>query len=77
MRPAYKDKQRYVPGQRRDLFIMVQLSPTLPGTDEGWIYGTVTPDRKRVTSIGRVDNCMSCHTSAPHGRLFGLPGEDW
>ena len=32
---------------------------------------------KRVTSVGRVDNCMSCHTTAPHGRLFGLPGDDW
>jgi hypothetical protein len=44
-----------------------------PGSDAGWIYGTVAPDGT-VTSAGRVANCMGCHTSdARRERLFGLP----
>ncbi len=42
-------------------------------TDEGWVYGTVTPDGKSVTSAGRVASCMACHEKADHHRLFGLP----
>ncbi len=40
--------------------------------DEGWGYGTISVDRKTVSSAGRVASCMRCHDSAPHGRLFGL-----
>ena len=62
----------YQAGEQRDLFIMTRLDPSTPGTDNGWIYGTVTADGKHVTSAGRVESCMSCHADAPHGRLFGL-----
>ena len=44
----------------------------MEGTDAGWIYGTLTPDGKTVTSAGRVQRCMDCHDVAPHDRLFGL-----
>jgi hypothetical protein len=59
-------------GEQGHLFIMVKLDPSTPGTDEGWVYGTVTPDGKQVTCAGRVESCMGCHRDAPHDRLFGL-----
>jgi hypothetical protein len=59
-------------GEQGHLFIMVKLDPSTPGTDEGWVYGTVTPDGKQVTCAGRVESCMGCHSDAPHDRLFGL-----
>lgn len=64
-----KDK-RLEPG---DLFIMFKLDPQTPGTDQGWVYGTVSADGKAVTSSGRVASCMKCHEDAQHDRMFGLP----
>jgi hypothetical protein len=68
------------------LFVMYRPSDPGDDSDDGWIYGTVAYERRaeapdaggswlepRVTSAGRVDGCMGCHTRAPHGRLFGLP----
>jgi hypothetical protein len=60
------------PSTKSALFIMMKSAPDTPDTDEGWIYGTLTPDGKTVTSAGRVQSCMACHQAAPHGRLFGL-----
>ncbi len=56
----------------KDLFVMTKIaSGPAPGTDDGWIYGTVAPDGS-VTSAGRVKRCMGCHDDgATHERLFG------
>ncbi len=62
----------YRTGRRTALFIMLKLDPATPNTDEGWVYGTVTPDAKTVTSSGRVASCMKCHVDAPRDRLHGL-----
>jgi hypothetical protein len=70
---ALRDGKLYHAGQKGDLFIMLKLDPGTPDTDNGWVYGTVTPDGKTVTSAGRVESCMKCHLKAPHDRLFGLP----
>ncbi|MBX9693201.1 MAG: cytochrome P460 family protein, partial [Cyanobacteria bacterium] len=59
-------------GPKSGLYIMFKTDPKAADTDEGWVYGTVTADGKTITSAGRVESCMSCHLSAPHGRLFGL-----
>jgi len=67
------DGKHYRAGEKGPLFVMFQTAPDTPGTDDGWVYGTLTPDGKTVTSVGRLENCMSCHQKAPHGRLFGLP----
>lgn len=67
------DGKPYRPGKQASLFIMVKTDPKTPGTDQGWVYGTVTRDGKRVTSAGRVQSCMGCHQSAPRDRMFGLP----
>jgi hypothetical protein len=71
--PATKDGKRIGAGKRIGLFVMFRLDPKTPGTDDGWVYGTVAADAKTVTSVGRVPACMACHEKAPHGRLFGLP----
>jgi hypothetical protein len=72
---AKRDGHLYRATRKSALFIMYKVDPTTPGTDEGWVYGTVSADGKQVTSAGRVESCMRCHQKAPHDRLFGLPKE--
>jgi hypothetical protein len=72
---ARKGGKVYHAKEKLGLFIMFKLGPKTPGTDNGWVYGTVTADGKKVTSAGRVESCMGCHKDAPHDRLFGLPGK--
>lgn len=52
-------------------YVVLKVAPGTPGTDAGWVYGTVTPEGE-VTSAGRVASCMGCHVSAPYDRVFGL-----
>ncbi len=72
--PVQRDGRAYWPGQRRELFIMHRMEAAAPGTDEGWVYGTVSADGKRVTSVGRIVSCMGCHAQAAHDRQFGVWG---
>jgi hypothetical protein len=58
--------------KQADLFVMMKLTPETPGTDDGWVYGTVTADGKKVTAAGRIASCMKCHVEAKCDRLFGL-----
>jgi hypothetical protein len=58
-------------GDAAGLFVMHKLAPDTPGTDQGWIYGTV--DRHGVvTAAGAVASCMRCHEGAAEDRRFGL-----
>lgn len=67
------DGQRLKTGEQAGLYVMAKVGATdMPGTDAGWIYGTLTADGRTVTSAGRVQSCMDCHDVAPHERLFGL-----
>ncbi|HEV7559020.1 MAG TPA: cytochrome P460 family protein, partial [Kofleriaceae bacterium] len=62
----------YTTGAKKDLFVMTKIGGDKSGSDDGWIYGTVTPDGV-VTSAGRVETCMHCHDDqATHERLFGI-----
>ena len=62
----------YTVGAKKDLFVMTKIGGDKPGSDDGWVYGTVSPDGA-VTSAGRVETCMHCHDDqATHERLFGL-----
>jgi len=67
--------KKWTLGERRELFIMARLDAKTEGSDNGWVYGTVSADGKSVTSSGRVSSCMACHEKAGEGRLFGLPGK--
>lgn len=65
------DGQRLRAGSPNGLFVMAKVA-ALAGTDEHWIYGTVSTAGV-VTSAGRVANCMQCHQDgATHERLFGV-----
>jgi hypothetical protein len=64
--------KRYRADRQTDLFIMFKTEPQTPGTDNGWVYGTVTPDGNRVTSAGRVTACMDCHQHCQPDRVFGF-----
>jgi hypothetical protein len=67
-----KDDKVYKAAKQADLFIMMKFDSRTPNTDEGWVYGTVTPDGKTVATAGRVASCMKCHRDAKYDRLFGL-----
>ncbi len=67
-----KDGQAYTTGESAGLYIMFKLEPDTAGTDNGWVYATVTADGNTITASGKVDSCISCHQDAPHDRLFGL-----
>ena len=59
-------------GKKQGLYIMEKTEAA--DSDAGWVYATVTPDGRTVTSFGKVASCMSCHVDAPKDRIFGLPG---
>lgn len=58
-------------GASAGLFVMHKLAADTPGTDQGWVYGTVDPSGA-VTSAGAVASCMGCHQDATEDRRFGL-----
>ncbi|HET6582755.1 MAG TPA: hypothetical protein VFG69_04895, partial [Nannocystaceae bacterium] len=68
---AVRDGKPFRAGDAIGLFVMIQLASARPGTDDGWIYGTVAPDGT-VTSASDVGACRDCH-GARQNRLFGLP----
>ena len=69
---ATKDGRTFRATEPAGLFLMYRVERGSPDSDEGWIYATVSTDR-RVTASGRIESCMGCHEAAPHGRLFGVP----
>lgn len=69
---ATRDGKSFHAGELKALYVMLKLDPKTEGTDEGWVYGTLTADRKKVTSAGRVASCMNCHTRGTNDRMFGL-----
>jgi hypothetical protein len=70
---ARKGGKLYKAAKKADLFIMYKLDSATKDTDQGWVYGTVTADGKKVTAAGRLESCMKCHQKAAHDRVFGLP----
>jgi hypothetical protein len=72
---ARKGDKVFRAARQADLFIMMKLEPKTPGTDAGWVYATLTPDGKTVTSAGKIESCMGCHRAAKSDRLFGLRHE--
>ncbi len=70
--PYLRDGDRVYRASRfAGAYVVLKVAPDTPGTDAGWVYGTVTPDGE-VTSAGRVASCMGCHVSARHERVFGI-----
>jgi hypothetical protein len=65
-----EDGKTYRASQLAGVYFVIQKPLGTPGTDEGFVYGTVTASGE-VTSAGRVSSCMGCHVSAKHRRFFG------
>lgn len=65
-----EDGKTYRAGQLAGVYFVIEKPAGTPGTDDGFVYGTVTPTGE-VTSAGRVSSCMGCHAEAKHRRLFG------
>jgi len=76
LRPVVLDGGLWRAAERKGLFVMYQAPEGTPGTDAGWVYGTLTPDGREVTAQGRLAACMQCHLEAGPGRLFGLPRDE-
>jgi hypothetical protein len=70
-----RDGKTYRAVRQGELFVMFKLDPSTPDTDNGWVYGNVSADGKKVLGVGRLETCMKCHQDAAHDRLFGLPEE--
>lgn len=69
---AWQGEQAYVAKEKGPLFLMLKLAADTPGTDNGWVYATTSPDGTVVNEAGKLQNCMGCHEDAPRDRLFGL-----
>jgi len=69
---AVQGQDKYHAGDKKGLFIMFKTHENTPGTDHGWVYGTVSADAKRVLSVGRIKNCMQCHRDAAYDRQIGI-----
>lgn len=69
---ARHDGKSYIAGEKGPLFAMLKLAPDTAGTDNGWVYATLSPDGSQVTAAGKLQNCMECHVEATRDRLFGL-----
>lgn len=67
-----RDGKPWHAGKKESLYVLLKLDPKTEGTDAGWVYGTLTPDGKTVTSAGKVKTCMGCHTENTHDRMFGV-----
>lgn len=65
-----EDGKTYRAGEVASLFVVIEKPSGTSGTDEGFVYGTLTPTGQ-VTSAGRVASCMGCHTHAKYRRFFG------
>lgn len=66
--------KKSVPGEKYALFVMLKMAPATPNTDDGWVYGTVSPQGE-VTSSGRVQSCMECHQQTSNDRMFGVKSD--
>jgi hypothetical protein len=67
------DGKQYTTGEQKELFVMYKAEPDAPGTDNGWVYATMSADGTKVLTAGRIESCMECHTKAKTDRQFGLP----
>lgn len=66
-----EDGRTYRAGKLAGVYFVIETASAADGaTDEGFIYGTVTPSGE-VTSAGRVASCMGCHVEAKYRRFFG------
>lgn len=71
VRYIWFDSDDSVPSVPAAIVVMLKLDPTTPGTDEGWIYGSLSPDGKTVQEAGAIKGCIDCHKAQGKDRLIG------
>ena len=75
---THGDKTFYAK-EKAALFLMLRAEENNPWEMEnsvkGWVFATTTPDGKEITALGKIESCAGCHQDAPHGGLFGIPGD--
>ena len=58
-------------GDPGPVFFMHKLAPGTPGTDYGWVYGSMSPEG-HMYEVGAIASCMLCHNGAgTRNRQFG------
>ena len=65
------DSLHLVPATPRNYYIMFKSNATDYKTDNGWVYGIVTPDGKKVLQKGLIASCMRCHSESKTDRTLG------
>ena len=68
---AVDGAQQHHAGAFAGLFVMHRLAEDTPGTDRGWLYGTLDANGV-VTAVGALASCVKCHQDATEDRRFGL-----
>ncbi|OJY27797.1 MAG: hypothetical protein BGO98_41820 [Myxococcales bacterium 68-20] len=69
------DGRIYRASKLAGLYVVLEKPKGTPGTDEGFVYGTLTPAGE-ITSAGKIASCMGCHLQAKHRRFFGTSGRN-
>ena len=65
------DSLHLVPATPRNYYIMFKSNATDYKTDNGWVYGVVAPDGKKVLQKGLIASCMRCHSESKTDRTLG------
>ncbi|MCC6575195.1 MAG: cytochrome P460 family protein [Planctomycetes bacterium] len=66
-----RDGKTWKMGEKYALFVMLKLDPSTEGTDDGWVYATLSADGTKVTSSGIIKSCAGCHQDCAADRMFG------
>ena len=69
------DGRIYRASKLAGLYVVLEKPKGTPGTDDGFVYGTLTPAGE-ITSAGKVASCMGRHVQAKHRRFFGTSGRN-
>ena len=59
------------PTTRSNFYLMYKSNSKEYRTDNGWVYGMVSADGKRVIQKGLVASCMKCHDQSRTDRMLG------
>jgi hypothetical protein len=71
VKQTFSQHRAWYPEDFNGLFMMFKVDEKSARTDEGWIYATVAPDLKTVTSVGVVESCAACHRESTNERIIG------
>lgn len=65
------DSTHLIPTTAGNFFVLYKSNAKAYKTDNGWMYGVVSGDGKRVISKGLLANCMGCHSQSKTDCMLG------